>query len=76
MHWYQVPGNEHLWDWNRLELQAQLQVGTVLEDYDCGYIAVHEVSAEGITDVSGMHRSWADLKHRQCTIYSQPGGPS
>lgn len=62
-----------------LEARARLQIGTVLETYDCAYLRVDAITPEGVIcpNISspGAIETWADLERCECIIYSQPGDP-
>ena len=66
----------HLWDWSRPEVRQQLQIGTILEDYDCGYIRVEGITPEGVvspTIFEARHLwTWDALQKGEHIIYEQP----
>lgn len=78
--WVRVgPDRSRHWDWTRPALRARVRPGTVLETYDCGYITVHRVEAEGVVQspapvvlgCEGLEEllwTWEELKRYECTI--------
>lgn len=66
------------WDWTRPEMQAHLQVGTILMECarDCGVFCVNEITPEGVimpVFIFGEELfTWERLNSMECIIYKQP----
>ena len=65
-----------LWAEHGQAFRDALRPGTVLETYDCGYITVNSVTADGVLADTIYERdhlwTWADLLRYECLLYYQP----
>lgn len=61
-------------DWSLASARDRLRVGDILETYDCGYIAVKEITADGViqgntaTGFAEHFWTWERLNFYSCCI--------